>query len=104
MIKVPQIAGLASKDPILYEALRQIAMLAGPDEPAGLIRYCASSTIPEGFLLADGRSLRRADVPRLFAAIGTRYGNGDGVTTFNIPDVPSIAITGKPALVGVIKL
>ena len=42
---------------------------------------------PKGrWLFCDGRELSRADYPDLFEAIGTTYGEGDGTTTFNIPD------------------
>lgn len=42
---------------------------------------------PKGrWLFCDGRELSRADYPELFEAIGTTYGEGNGTTTFNIPD------------------
>lgn len=42
---------------------------------------------PKGrWLFCDGRELSRTDYPELFEAIGTTYGEGDGTTTFNIPD------------------
>nr|DAT66341.1 MAG TPA: Baseplate wedge protein [Caudoviricetes sp.] len=42
---------------------------------------------PKGrWLFCDGREISRADYPELFEAIGTTYGEGDGITTFNIPD------------------
>ena len=42
---------------------------------------------PKGrWLFCDGREISRADYPELFEAIGTTYGEGDGNTTFNIPD------------------
>lgn len=42
---------------------------------------------PKGrWLFCDGREISRADYPELFEAIGTTYGEGNGTTTFNIPD------------------
>ena len=42
---------------------------------------------PKGrWLFCDGREISRAEYPDLFEAIGTTYGEGDGTTTFNIPD------------------
>lgn len=38
------------------------------------------------WLLANGQEVSRATYPRLFTKIGTRYGAGDGSTTFNVPD------------------
>ena len=37
-------------------------------------------------LLCDGGAYSRAAYARLFAEIGTKYGAGDGSTTFNVPD------------------
>lgn len=36
--------------------------------------------------VADGRALSRTTYSKLFAVIGTQYGDGDGSTTFNVPD------------------
>jgi microcystin-dependent protein len=40
-----------------------------------------------GFLLCDGRAINRNEYADLFNAIGTQFGNGDGSTTFNIPNM-----------------
>lgn len=48
-----------------------------------------TEAIPTGFLECNGAAVPRSGAggyPELFAAIGTRYGAGDGVTTFNLPD------------------
>ena len=45
------------------------------------------STVPEGFLLCNGAAISRTTYAKLFAAIGTLYGAGDGATTFNLPDM-----------------
>ena len=54
---------------------------------AGFIYPLAGSVIPEGFLLCDGAEYGRTEFPELFAAIGTIYGEGDGSTTFNVPNL-----------------
>lgn len=54
---------------------------------AGFIYPLASSIVPDGFLLCDGAEYSRTEFPELFAAIGTIYGNGDGSTTFNVPNL-----------------
>ena len=42
---------------------------------------------PKGrWLFCDGREISREAYPDLFEAIGTTYGEGNGTTTFNIPD------------------
>ena len=38
-----------------------------------------------GWMICDGRSLNRADYPKLFALIGTAFGSDDS-STFKIPD------------------
>ncbi len=45
-----------------------------------------TATPPDGTLVADGSEVSRASYPELFAKIGTQYGAGDGVNTFNLPD------------------
>jgi microcystin-dependent protein len=45
------------------------------------------SAPPAGWLLCDGSAVSRGDNARLFAAIGTVWGSGDGATTFNLPDL-----------------
>lgn len=45
-----------------------------------------SDAAPEGWILEDGRELSRAVYPALFAVLGTKWGAGNGSTTFNIPD------------------
>lgn len=43
-------------------------------------------TAPEGFMFADGSAISRTEYAALFEIIGTIYGEGDGETTFNLPD------------------
>lgn len=56
-------------------------------QKAGFIYPLASANVPEGFLLCDGAEYLREEYPELFTAIGTIYGSGDGVSTFNIPNL-----------------
>ena len=42
--------------------------------------------LPNGVLIADGREVSRTEYAALFNKIGIRYGEGDGATTFNLPD------------------
>jgi microcystin-dependent protein len=55
--------------------------------PAGIVAPFAGSTAPDGYLLCDGSAISRTGYARLFTAISTAYGVGDGSTTFNIPDL-----------------
>ena len=54
--------------------------------PGAVIAYAGAAT-PAGYLLCDGSSASRTAYAALFAAVGTIYGTGDGVTTFNVPDM-----------------
>lgn len=54
---------------------------------AGIVYPFAGEVVPEGFLICDGEAYSRAEYAELFDAIGTTYGEGDGSTTFNVPDL-----------------
>ncbi|NUE80093.1 hypothetical protein GYX91_02335 [Snodgrassella sp. ESL0304] len=44
-------------------------------------------TAPVGWLKVNGAAVSRISYASLYAAIGTRFGAGDGKTTFNLPDL-----------------
>lgn len=52
----------------------------------GDIKASALSTSHGGWMLCNGQALSRTEYPVLFALIGTNFGEGDGSTTFNLPD------------------
>jgi microcystin-dependent protein len=54
--------------------------------PPGTILEFGGTTVPDGYLLCDGSAVSRTTYSALFAAIGTTWGNGDGFTTFTLPD------------------
>lgn len=58
------------------------------DCPPGTILYLATANIPTGYKLikANGATISREVYADLFAVIGTTYGVGDDVLTFNVPD------------------
>ncbi len=62
--------------------------------PAGTVIHVAMSNAPEGYLAANGTAVSRETYARLFAAIGTTFGGGDGTTTFNLPDLRGEFIRG----------
>jgi microcystin-dependent protein len=51
----------------------------------GQIIVTAGQQAPPYTLLCNGAAISRTQYTDLFAAIGTTYGAGDGVTTFNVP-------------------
>lgn len=65
--------------------------------PAGTIMLYGGTSAPGGFILCDGSTVRRVQYQRLFAAIGTQFGEGDGQTTFGLPntnDLPTLPAEG----------
>ena len=58
-----------------------------PPPPSGSILTTTEDTIPEGYLLANGAEVSRTTYSALFLVIGTYYGNGDNVLTFNLPNL-----------------
>lgn len=59
---------------------------------AGDLKWSAVATITTGWLLCNGQAVLRSAYPALFAAIGTTYGAGDSLTTFNVPDARGRAL------------
>jgi microcystin-dependent protein len=55
--------------------------------PVGAMQLFAMSSLPTGWLRADGSAVSRTVYADLFTAIGTTYGSGDGSTTFNLPNI-----------------
>lgn len=53
----------------------------------GSIIIYPSSSVPDGFLVCDGSAVSRDQYSALFEVIGTTYGSGDGVSTFNLPNL-----------------
>lgn len=60
---------------------------SGGGLPAGTIIAFSAMTLPDGFLNCNGAAISRTTYADLFAVIGIQYGNGDGINTFNLPDL-----------------
>lgn len=72
------------------EVAHSSAMIAGMIAPfAGPVEK-----IPSGWLLCDGRAISRSEYLNLYTAIGTSWGEGDGSSTFNIPDLRGMFLRG----------
>lgn len=78
---------------VYYVDMTEI-IVGGEIWPAGIIMAYGGTTIPPGWLLCDGQEVSRSQFPRLFAAIGTTWGAGDGVTTFNVPNLMGAFLRG----------
>jgi hypothetical protein len=62
--------------------------------PTATIIQNMSSTVPAGFLYCNGGNISRTTYARLFAAIGTAFGAGDGLTTFGKPNLMGAYLRG----------
>jgi microcystin-dependent protein len=84
------------------------AAVAAALVPAGTMLPYGGASVPTGYLFCDGRTVSRTTYADLFTAIGTRWGSGDGSTTFNLPEsryeflrgfggIPNVTGTGSAA-------
>lgn len=60
----------------------------------GSITAISGSSCSSDYLLADGLAVSRTTYSELFEEIGTTYGVGDGLTTFNLPDLRGVFLRG----------
>ncbi len=60
----------------------------------GSIATFAMPEPPEGWLVCDGQEVSRQTYARLFAKIGTTFGEGDYEETFNLPDLRGVFVRG----------
>ncbi|CAF4321267.1 unnamed protein product [Rotaria sp. Silwood2] len=80
--------------PTTIEDLRPISIFL-----TGEIKlYSGRTHPPTPWLFCDGSAVSRVVYQRLFATIGTEYGSGDGITTFNIPDFQGRVPVGVDSL------
>lgn len=87
---------IASPNPKVLALEERIAELEPRVSPIGSVVSWAGAInrIPNGFVLCDGRPLSRVDYAKLFDLLTVAFGNGDGVSTFNIPDLRDKFIVG----------
>jgi microcystin-dependent protein len=64
------------------------------DVAVGAILMYAGDETPDGFLDCDGREVSRSQYEELYATVGDKYGEGDGATTFNLPDMRAMIPVG----------
>ena len=66
----------------------------GSIAPVGSIVIWGSEDIPENYLKCEGQILSREEYASLFNIIGTTFGDGDGTTTFALPDMRNYVVVG----------
>lgn len=62
--------------------------------PPGMFGFFHATDVPEGWLLCNGATVSRTTYSRLFTKIGTKYGAGDGSTTFTLPNLDGRVLQG----------
>lgn len=71
-----------------------IGQFIPPSVPSGVMVPFAGTNVPDGWLLCNGAEVSRTTYASLFAAIGTKWGSGDGSTTFTLPNFNDRFIEG----------
>lgn len=77
-----------------------VSQLGGSGIPVGSWIPYGGDTPPTGYLLCYGQEISRSDYAELFAVIGSKYGVGNGTTTFNVPDLRGRATVGRDDMGG----
>ena len=91
-IKVNKISPANPANPIEMEG--DVTFSSGLPNFTGMIAAFGTPSAPSGWLECDGDAVSRTTYERLFDAIGTTWGSGDGSTTFNLPDMREVAPVG----------
>jgi hypothetical protein len=67
--------------------------------PVGLVTRFPGGVVPLGWIICDGRAVSRRENWDLFALVGTSYGSGDGVSTFNVPTLTNPGPSSVPYVI-----
>lgn len=88
----PLAANIATQSAIFGAQTTPVALI-----PAGTIVAWGGSAAPSGWVLCDGSAISRTTYAALFAILGTTYGNGNGSTTFEVPNTRDRAVLSAGA-------
>ena len=69
--------------------------------PIGEVIMWAGSTAPYGYLICNGSQVSRTTYATLFGIVGTSFGQGNGTTTFHLPDLRGRFVRGLDGGAGV---
>lgn len=69
--------------------------ITGDTSPIGAVMQWYSDIVPANWLLLNGQAVSRTNYSELFELYGTTFGAGDGITTFNLPDMRTRTPVGK---------
>lgn len=92
--------GTSSEPTERLEVAGRILDKTGYILPVGSIVPFGGTSAPIGWLLCDGLEYSRSRYADLFEVIGTAFGDGDGATTFNVPDLRGVFIRGADGSTG----
>lgn len=81
-------------NPTVKAVLEYLNTKSSSSVPTGAICFFATTAIPTGWLLCNGSKVSRTEYAALFAAIGTKFGAGNGTTTFTLPNLGARFIEG----------
>lgn len=96
-IRLITVNGVSSYGPVLDLFSSGICTWNGSEVflPAGTVFAFAGNIDVPGCLICTGAAVSRSAYWRLFNTIGTTYGDGDGSTTFNLPNIAGRFIQGS---------
>ena len=77
-----------------FIGIQKLVLLNGEETAAGTVMTYSADHAPDGWMECDGSQINRTEYAALFDSIGTRFGAGNGSTTFNIPDLRGEFIRG----------
>lgn len=97
---LPNISATTGKYFIRYTtSIGTVTTTALSSAPVGtMMDWPVTTNYPTGWLRANGDAVSRTSYADLFSLIGTTYGNGNGSTTFNLPNIIS-AGSGSPVTI-----
>lgn len=88
-------SGLIANPMMMMSGEGQIQVLSYPSAfapPPGTVLYNTVNVVPDGYLSCNGAEVSRTEYSILFNTIGTIYGPGNGVTTFNLPNLSPFTV------------
>jgi microcystin-dependent protein len=99
-IKAPDVANAQVILPSASGTLALQSEVAAVALPVGSIIDFAGAAAPTGWLMCNAQAVSRASYAALYAALGgaaSPYGQGDGTSTFNVPDLRGRVTAGPDA-------
>ena len=87
--------GGSSSFTLYRDQAQNLVNLFAPTVPTGTISDFGGTVPPSGYLACDGSAVSRTTYSDLYSAVGNAWGDGDGLTTFNLPNLDRRATIGS---------